>query len=267
MSAIDIMHSGLKRAFCGALDIVAVPVGYFVSTGFAMPDGDLLSFYLVRNDDGSYRLEDDGMTLPSAIASGLDLKSPAREGLLRGILADEGLHYDADLTIRSDDVDESRVGEASLRFVSALIRTRDLTLLSRENVAASFADDVRRVIATKLPAELSISDEEGMADLTGPDIVVRRNDTGLKVARIYAASADLRLMDAVVDHQTNPVDSSPVIAVVDRRKGRVTEKRFNIATNRGLPMAVLDGGDSEWTGRVLDIMSQSDPSRFRSVSH
>jgi len=252
VSAVDSINAALRGAFCASLDITPVPVGYAVSTGFMMPDGDPLSFYLIPDGEGSFHLEDDGLTLPNAVAAGLDLKSPVREGLLRGILADEGLHYDGDLAIRSGAVAPDAVGAAALRFVSALIRTRDLALLSRENVAASFADDVRRDLSARLPAGLTI--EEGRAaDASAPDIVLRRRDSGLKAARIFAAGGDLRLMDALVEFQGQSPGDSPVIAVVDRRRGRVSERRFNTANNKGLPIAVVDGADPAWIDRVFSV--------------
>ncbi|MGA0540700.1 DUF1828 domain-containing protein [Neotabrizicola sp. VNH66] len=257
MSAIQGLNAALKSVMCGSLEITPVPIGYAVSTGFVMPDGDLLSFYLVDQGNGTFTLEDDGMTLPAAIASGLDLKSPVREGLLRGMLTDEGVRYDEDLTIRSEPVAEGEIGSAALHFISAMIRTRDLALLSRENVAASFADDVRRELCAKLPPGLAITDDGRPADLSGPDIVIRDTQTGIKVARIFAAGGDLRLMDALVDYQASDESDSPIIAVVDRRKGRVTDRRLNTATNRGLPMAVLDGASDEWTGRVLGLIGKS----------
>lgn len=258
MNAISGIEVALKSALCASLDVSPVPIGYSISTGFYMPDGDLLSFYLVADETGTYHLEDDGTTLPNAIAAGLDLKSPVREGLLRGMLSEEGARYDDDLAIRSDDIDEERLGAAALRFISALIRTRDLALIGRENVAASFADDIRRDLERRLPAGLMIDSDRRPTDANSPDLTLRDIDTGLKAARIYAAGADLRLMDALVDFQARGPGDSPVIAVVDRRRSRVSEKRFNTATNRGLPMAVVDGGGTEWIGRVLEFARSSD---------
>lgn len=258
MTVKDKIDAALRRTFCASLDVAPVPVGYAVSTGFMLPDGDPLSFYVIAEDDGTFVLEDDGLTLPTAIASGLDLKSSVREGLLRGILADEGLHFGTDWTIRSEALSEAEVGAASMRFVSGLIRTRDLTLLSRENVAASFAEDVRQVLAEKLPNDLVIDEEDRSADAGSPDVVLRRRSTGLKAARIYAAGADLRLMDAVVEYQALHLGDAPVIAVVDRRRSRVSERRFNTATNKGLPMAVVDGPDDSWVDRVISLAKPLD---------
>lgn len=252
MTALSGIETSLRRAFCSSVEVHPVPIGFAVSTGFVMPDGDLLSFYLVPTDEGKFRLEDDGNILPTAIASGFDLRSPAREGLLRGMLADEGAHYDADFAIRSEAVDEADIGKAATRFISALIRTRDLTLLSRENVAASFADDVRAAVSPRLPAWVEIDDETSKD--VDADLLMRDRKTGLKVARLYAAGSDLRLMDALVEHKDRATSDSTVIAVVDRRRSRVTEKRFNMATNHGLPMAVVYEGDASWVERVLNLL-------------
>lgn len=248
----EALTDSLRSELCAPLHVSAVPIGYHIETGFRLPDGDPLDFYLVHADDGLFRFEDDGTTIPNAVARGFDLKSAARDGMLRHMLAQEGAHYDADLVVRTDPVPERELGQAGLRFISALIRTRDLFVLSRENVAASFADDVMRAIEASLPdtlvAEPSPANEPG-----SPDILLRRKGTGLKAARIYAAGGDLRLMDALVEHQARHPGDSPVVAVVDRRKSRVTDRRFNRATNQGLAMAVVDDLDHEWVGRVFKL--------------
>lgn len=242
----------LRSELCAPLTVSAVPLGYHIETGFRLPDGDPLDFYLVEAEGGLFRFEDDGTTIPNALARGFDLKSAAREGMLRHMLAQEGAHYDTDLVVRTDPVPERELGPAALRFISALVRTRDLFVLSRENVAASFADDVMRAIEASLPEALLV--EAAPANEPGsPDILLRRRDTGRKAARVYAAGSDLRLMDALVEHQARQPGDSPVIAVVDRRKGRVTERRFNRATNHGLAMAVVDDQGDDWTTRVFSL--------------
>ncbi len=257
MTAVDNITSAVRSALCGTLEVTPVPAGYAVNTGFRLPDGDVLSFFVVPEEDGRFRVEDDGTTLPNAVAAGLDLNSPVRDGLLRGILAQEGIRYDDDFLLRSAPVEESQLGQTALKLVSALIRTRDLSLLSRENVAASFADDVRQGLEGRLPAELVIEEAIRAADTGGPDFVLRNPRTGIRAASIYAANGDLKLMDALVDFQARGAGDSPVIAVVDRRRGRVSERRFNTATNRGLPMAVVDGSDTDWVRRVTQIVAQT----------
>lgn len=248
----ETLTDSLRSELCAPLHVTAVPIGFHVETGFRLPDGDPLDFYLVRADEGLYRFEDDGTTIPNAVARGFDLKSAARDGMLRHMLAQEGAHYDTDLVVRTDPMAEGEIGTAGLRFISALIRTRDLFVLNRENVAASFADDVMNAIAASLPDTLVV--ETSPANETGsPDILLRRRGTGQKAARVYAAGSDLRLMDALVEHQARHKDDSPIVAVVDRRKSRVTERRFNRATNQGLAMAVVDDQGDDWVGRVFNL--------------
>ena len=88
--------------------------------------------------------------------------------------------------------------------------------------------------------------------------MLRTPSNGLMAARIYAAGGDLRLMDALSEHQASGPGDSPVIAVVDRRKSRVSDKRFNRATNKGLRMAVVDDGSTEWVPRVLRLVADRD---------
>jgi hypothetical protein len=252
---VDNLEACLRSALCAPLGVMAVPAGYHVETGFMLPDGDPLSFYLVEDDGGLCHFEDDGATLPDAIARGFDIKSPQRELLLRTLLAQEGAHYDSDLAIRSQPLAPGGLGPASLRFISALIRTRDLFIASRENVAASFSDDIRRALALRLPDTL-VLDEAPHGDPGAPDIVLRNTSTRTEAARIFAAGGDLRLMDALVEYQASAAAGLPVIAVVDRRKSRVSEKRFNRATNHGLPMAVVDDSGEEWVERVFTLALQ-----------
>lgn len=254
MNTVESLTRSLRAAFCEGLEVTMVPAGYAVNTGLPMPDGDLLTFYVVSDDEGAYHFEDDGTTLPSAIAAGLDLKSPMRESLLNGMLAEEGARLDDDLAIRSSPLTPDRIGAEALRFMSAIIRTRDLALLSRENVAATFADDVRNALVKRLPSGFSLEPGQRQNDPTEPDMFVHSPETGLKVGRIFAAGGDLRLMEALVGFHGSGDGDSPVIAVVDRRKNHISEKRFNVATNRGLPMAVVDGSGDDWIHRVLQLL-------------
>ncbi|MFN4201854.1 MAG: DUF1828 domain-containing protein [Tabrizicola sp.] len=174
------MSGILNEAIRAPLHVSTVPIGFHIETGFRLPDGDPLDFYLVRADEGLYRFEDDGTTIPNAVARGFDLKSAARDGMLRHMLAQKGSHYDTDLVVRTDPVPERDLGAAGLRFISALIRTRNLFVLNRENVAASFADDVMRAIEASLPkafvAEAAPANEPGTPDASWCRLLTQRND-------------------------------------------------------------------------------------------
>ena len=256
MIAAETIASRLKLAICAPLEVSAVPMGYHIATGFPLPDGDVLSFYLIEDTNGIFHMEDDGLTLPDAIGRGFDFASASRESLLRTILGQEGARVDDDFVIRTEPFTGDHLGKASVSFISALIRTRDLFVMSRENVAISFADDVRSAILPLLPANIVV-DADQSSEGGDADITLRDSKTGLKKARIFAANSDVRLMDALVEHLGAVEDDSPVIAVVDRRRARVSDRRFNSATNRGLPMAVVDGVGSDWMSRVIDLSTGS----------
>lgn len=251
MSEIETISRAIHARFCADLKVTPVPLGYAVSTGFIMPDGDPLTFYLEEADDG-WVLQDDGSTLPDALASGLELASGHRERLLSSILEEEGARYDLnDYLIYTDAVSPDRLGSAAVSFVSALIRMQDLVLLSRENTRASFADDVRSGLAGKLPASFEMPDFPVVGSVGGPDIVIRDVKTHLTRARVFAANSDLRMLEAVVAHKDTGEGDSPVVVVANRAKGGVTEKRFNFATNQGLTLAVYDPDDPSWINRTL----------------
>jgi hypothetical protein len=226
-------------------------LGYAISTGFIMPDGDPLTFYLEETDDG-WVLQDDGSTLPDALASGLEISGGHRERLLSAILEEEGARFDPDYyQIFTDAVPAERLGSAATSFVSALIRMQDLVLLSRENTQASFADDVRAALAASLPNDLEMPEPGVVTPVGGPDLLIRDAKTHIARARIFAANTDMRMLEAVIAHQTSGAGDSPVVAVANRSKGGVTEKRFNFATNKGLALAVYGRNDLAWIERTL----------------
>lgn len=252
MTMVQNLSNALRSAICAPLEVTAVPIGYHIETAFRLPDGDALSFYMVEDEDGRLHLEDDGTTVPDAIGRGFDMKSPPRESMLRNLLAAEGVRLDPDLVIRTTPFPAQEAGMHSLRLIAALIRTRDLFIMNRENIAASFAADVRQALLPRLPQYLAV-DENASIEAGGADVVLRNVKTGTKAARIYAAGGDLRLMDALDEFRVKGPGDSPVIAVVDRRKAGPSEKRFNRATNAGLPIAVMDGGTGDWIDRVLNL--------------
>lgn len=254
--SIDNVATCIRSALCAPLEVSPVPVGYHIETGFLLPDGDPLSFYMVEDEGGTAHFEDDGTTIPDAVASGFDLKSQNRSMMLSTILSHEGCRVDGDLIIRSESVETENLGRTCLKFISAMIRTRDLFVLSRENVAGAFADDVKKALAKSLPAHLVV-DEKRSGETSEADIVVRDTKTDLKRARVFAANSDVRLLDALTESMASGPGDSPVIAVVDRRRPAISEKRFNRATNHGLMMAVVDDNSTDWLTRVNRLIEQN----------
>ena len=213
--------------------------------------------YVVHDDDGLWHIEDDGTVLPDAMAAGLDIESGVRESLLRGILASEGAEYDLEtFQIRTPPLSEAEISDAAMRFVSALIRMQDLALLSKENVKASFAEDVARALRERKSDnyEIVMNDKH---DTLSPDILIRKVGYGFNQLRVYAASSDVRILEAMISYKSANVDDSPMVAVVNRRRGGVSEKRTITATNMGLPLAVVHDDSYDWVDRVLNAADTS----------
>ncbi|NAZ37185.1 DUF1828 domain-containing protein [Rubellimicrobium sp. CFH 75288] len=236
-------HEALCRVFCERASVAAVPVGLAVSTGFLLPDGDPLTFYVVETADGIV-LEDDGDFFATAVASGLPIESGTRAQLLAGILRQEGAYLDRDTCqIRSEPVTAADFGRAAARFVSALIRARDLHLLTQEHIASTFAEDVRAEAERRLGDRFRIEDEEH-ADLPA-DFVVTSVQTGRRAAIVYAATSNERMLTALVRHMGREKDDAPVFAVVERiGGGSVSNRTMEVAVNRGLRTPVF-GSDPE----------------------
>jgi len=254
------LKADICKAFCAGLSVSTVPAGFAVSTAFILPDGDPLTFYVVDTEDG-WVLEDDGDFLASAIASGIPLDTGTRRNLLDGILGECGGTWDTDsFQIRSDAVPEHEIRHACIRFAAAMVRVRDLAHLTQESVASTFAEDLRSSVEAGLTAEFLVADDTGSDNPA--DFIIRRADTGLRSASIFAANSNEKLMAALIRHQERHGDDAPVIAVLEKEPGRsVSNKRFMMAQNRGLLMPFY-GPDPK--GAVDFIKQHAAP---RAVAH
>jgi hypothetical protein len=58
------MKDELCKAFCEDLKVHTVPAGLAVTTAFAAADGDHIGFYVIKETEDTFRIEDDGVTLP-----------------------------------------------------------------------------------------------------------------------------------------------------------------------------------------------------------
>lgn len=225
----------LCRAFCSSVDVSMTPAGLAVSTDIFMDLGDPISFYLSETADG-YACEDDGDFVATAIASNLYTDDGARAETLDALLAEHGAHLDRDTCqLRRDPVAGETAAQAAMAFLPALIRSRDILLLSRERVAASFADDVYAALSERLGGHFTIAAED---DSDNPaDIVLRDPSNGLSAALIYAVNTSEKLMAALLRHGEQHEDDAPVIAMLSDGLGRsISNRRFMMAQNRGLLM-------------------------------
>ena len=230
------MKEQLCAAFCKGLQVHDVPVGLAVSTAFAWPDGDRVGFYVVRDPaTGLHKIEDSGLTLTFLQAAGFNTRTATRERALSNLLAEHQVSYDADESIFCiDDIAETDVPLAALRFVAFLLRARDLFLLSESRVEKTFREDFAKRLEERLNQFAQIDRQKPIADDLQefvPDFVVRAPER--EPVGIYLGTSESRLLQAIIVHtRAMYVLRRPrvIVAVLQSDKGISREIRQQAST-------------------------------------
>lgn len=252
------LQQSLCRSFCQAITVTTVPTGYAVSTAFEDNSGDRLTFYISENPDG-YVIEDDGDYLATLVARDIPITEGTRGQLLTSILEENGLYWDRDTyEIKSKLFEGQRIGENALAFLSALIRVRDLELLTREAIRSTFREDFVRELDTRAGHLVKI-EEDTIVDRDfsefPADLVVRPTEPGLKPAAVYLVNNNDKLNEALLawqDRNLNNRDDFTIVGVVEdpEMKG-ISRRRFQRAQNRRLPMPIFRGDEDSAITLVL----------------
>ena len=243
------LQRALCASFCAGFDVHAVPSGYAVSSIFTDRSGDRLDFY-VASDDGGYRLEDDGEYLSRLIASGIEIERGQRGQLLDAILAGGQAYWDRDtLEIRTEPFGEAEIPSRAAGFISALLRTRDLELLTREVVHSTFKEDAMRALVERFGHVADIEEDAAVhkdfADFPS-DAVIKPKQKG-RAGAIYFVSSNEKLgealllqMDAAMKQRTD----FSVIALIEEPDMRpLSRRKFQRAQNRDLAMPIFRGDE------------------------
>jgi hypothetical protein len=252
--AIVITPERLKTAlcaeFCAAFEVHPVASGYAVSSIFTDRSGDPISLYVVAEDDG-YRLEDDGEYLSRLVASGIEIERGQRGQLLDAILGGERAYWDRDtFEIRTDVFAEAELVKRAGSFLSALIRARDLELLTREFVRSTFREDAIRAIVERFGRVANIDQDVAVhrdfSDFPS-DAVVRPKRTG-KVGAIYFVNTNEKLGEALLLHQEAKLkartDFSVIALIEEPNMGMISRRKFQRAQNRDLTMPIFRGDEN-----------------------
>lgn len=194
------MKDILCKAFCAALDVVSVPGGYAVETPYKNSDGDPLLLYYVRDATGQWRIEDDGTQIPLLEANGVDIRGQSRGEALRFLTEEYGASFDAEeRTLHTPYLDESELGDASLRFVALLLRIQDLELLSPQIVRSTFRDDAIAAISKEFEGVARIEvDAVAAPELPAylTDVMISAPDS--PPLAVYIATSEERALQALV---------------------------------------------------------------------
>jgi len=249
----------LCAAFCGGLEVHPVGVGYAVSTAFQDNSGDRIAFYIEAGEAG-FDLVDGGDFLPELIARDIHISSGMRGDLLNAILAEAGAYWDRETyEIRSDAVPEAEIAPRAIRFLSALIRVRDLALITKDRVKSAFREDFIREVTTRYGQDFEI--EEGVPPskelLEFPADVVLRPVAGGRPAAIYLVNNSDKLNEALLAWQeVNKLeaDVAMVAVIEDNRMSNINKMKFQRAQNRRLPMPIFRGGERDTVDFIAEEM-------------
>lgn len=245
----------LCKEFCGALTVRKVPSGYALGTGYVDEDGDAIGFYVVGPDnDGKFRIEDDGLSIVSIEANGIDLSSKTRSEAFNSLLREYNVLFDEENgELTTNPLSEAELASASMRFLAFLLRVQDLLLLSQERVASTFKEDAMRLLAERIQGKADIDQDsyvhEELKDC--PVDVVIRAPNRLPVA-LYFANSDLKVMEALLlqSYAENKNIDCSVVALLETTHG-ITKEKQQRAFNHLDAVPVFRGGEEDAIARIV----------------
>jgi hypothetical protein len=256
----ETLRRALCERLCTSIAVTAVPAGYAVSSPFTDRSGDPIEFYAVEDARG-LRLEDDGDYLTGLIASGIDIDSGAWSALMAAILHDAEASRDAEsYEIRTSAFHEDEIGERTVKFISALIRIRDLKLLTRQETGSTFRHDALAALHARFNAIADINERvpvgKAFSDFPSDAVILPRGP-GTKAA-IYFVSSNEHLLEADLlrsEAQRKKSTDFTVIALIeDLELPTISKRKFQRAQNRGLVMPIYRGDEDAAVERIAECI-------------
>jgi Domain of unknown function DUF1828 len=249
------MKTDLCRAFCNDITVTSVPAGLAVSTVFKRDDGDRISFYVIDEGQGRFRLEDDGATIPLLEGAGVDFDTDTRRRALDNLLTGVDAYFDAnDATIRTIPFIQGELANRSLDFVSVMIRMNDFLLLTQEKVTSTFREDAANAIREGVGNRATIREGEAVSRRLSevkPDMVLEATDRA-PVAIFFGNTAG-RVHDAIFLHQTAAYEVKEdvsVIALLEQDNSIPTDLRRR-ATNRLTTVPIFKQDEEAAVARIV----------------
>ena len=251
MTTAATLEKRLCSTFCEAISVTAVPSGFAVSSAFRDASGDRISFYVVSEGD-SYRLEDDGEYLARLVALGVDFEKGQRQQLLTSVLQTADAIWDQDTyEIKTKQFEECNLSSQMICFLSALIRVRDLELLTRDFIRSTFREDATTAIIERFGATASIDERKPVTkDFPDfmPDLVIRPSLGGRTIAVFLASNVipfqEAELLRSEIEKENRQSNIAVVALLEDADKiQQISARRFQRAQNRGLAMPIFRGDE------------------------
>lgn len=258
----EAIKANLCKTFCASISVNAVPVGFAVSTHFSDRSGDRLGFYVVETGDG-YRIEDDGEYLARLVGSGIPIDQGQRGQLLESILDSANASWDQDTyEIKSRSFQEAELGQRLTTFLSALIRVRDLELLTRDVIRSTFREDATAALEDRFGTVARFDENQAIdrafAEFPA-DLVIRPSQSDGKRGALYFVTSNDKLNEALLlkmeAERLNRSDFSIIALLEDSEMKGISRKKFQRAQNRSLSMPIFRGDEDAAVNRIgRDLM-------------
>lgn len=251
------MKDDLCKAFCDQLSVHSVPDGLAIGTEFNGIAGDPIGFYIVGPDDnGLFRIEDDGQTVSFLEMSGADLGNAARLEVFDGLLANHAASYDSDegdLFIAG--LQKRDVPSAAIRFVALLLRTQDILFMAAERAASTFREDAMRLLRRKVGDTAVIKESEvihpRLKDFPADVLIKAKNKVPVA---LMLGTSDQKVTEALLLHAVARLEVPElrvrVVALIEQERA-VTEKSRRRAANRLSAVTYFRGDEDAAIDRVV----------------
>lgn len=253
------MKEELCRAFCHDLEVVRVPAGLAVGTAFQKSDGDNIAFYIIGpDDDGNFRVQDDGGTVPYLEASGADLGIESRAQAFHEILQEYGVVYDeVTFELSSPSIPREAVPKAGLKLVAALLRLQDLVLMTRERAESTWVDEVKRDLERASAGQITIEYDAPVAPSVSDypaDIVLRAGDRD--PVAVFFGTSDSKVYEALLLQQSARYEvhlQCSVVVVLE--KDNAVSRKARLRADNHLIVPRYRDAEKDAVARIVEAAS------------
>ncbi len=250
MITADSLKGLLARTFSESVDVHLAPAGLLVRSPFIDNSGDELSFLIRETGDG-FQLEDDGSYLSHLVASGVDIEKGQRRQMLEGVLGASGAFWDPE-TYGIKATATSDVASASIMFMSALLRIRDLEMLTKDVVRSTFKEDAVEAIENVLGEAFTVERNAavgGELSENPADVVISPRGDGRRVG-VFLVNNTTSFVEAELLHsyiETSGLQQHYAAAALIEDTDKLTAigmRRFQRGVNRGLKTPIFRGDET-----------------------
>jgi hypothetical protein len=257
------LRENLCKTFCASITVEAVPSGLAIGTAFTDRSGDPISFYVVEDVDG-LRIEDDGDYLARLVGSGIPIDQGTRAQILDEILAQGDAFWDKDTyEIKSRTFESDKITSKITKFLSSLIRVRDLEILTRENVKSTFKEDALIALETRFGEIANLSEnqsiDKSLSEFPADLIIYPRDKSEAKIGAVYFVTSNEKLSEALLlQMETENLKRKDVriIALIENSDlTPISKKKFQRAQNRSLSMPIFRDDEDAALSKIARDLS------------